>query len=348
MSQKRRKNSIDRATRLIVTLTIASGTAIIVKGAFSAWFKTFSTTAYIQNFLNFDYMFSVLFLTVTILCAFSIGRYLFFELKTFIYYENISEQQLAYEASDNAYLNIFKTIKNCFNVVFAFLAVTTLPKVFENNYSWKYILIGILIIGISILGLFFINKEKLKKAVKFTARIESKIGIYLPFVYVAFIIFISGLTITILSLNSNQTARILIEDSNNVPVEIELKNNLNSKVFLKIKNSEEEFFISDSELTISESYVEVLEKSEELKSNDIEHFVKNLSEENDRMNIPKSEYSQVYSVDLGDYIVSGINNIEITIVSTGSNNTKAIHFYTTVNKEGNSIEITKKKMNLEL
>jgi hypothetical protein len=349
LSQKRRKNSIDRATRLIVTLTIASGVALLVKMAFSSWFQTFSTNAYTKNFLNFDYLFSILFVTVTILCAFSIGRYLFFELKTYIYYENSNEQQLAYEASDNAYRSIFKTIKKCFNVVFSIMIVTIPLEVFENKDSWKYILIGASIGGISILSLFFINKKKLKNIIKLTEKVESKINIYLSIAYVAFLMFFVGITITLLSLSSNHTARILIGDSKNVPVEIELQNKTNSTIYIKIKNSQEEFFVDNSDVKTSESYVEVLEKNEELKSsNDIEHFVRNLSEEHDKVNIPKTEYTQIYNVDLGDYLVSGENQVEITIVSTVSNNTKAIHFLTTVTKEGDKIEVTKKKMNLKL
>ncbi|MBT2685898.1 hypothetical protein [Bacillus sp. ISL-37] len=349
MSQKRKKNSIDRATRLIVTLTIASGVAILVKMAFSAWFQTFSTNAYTKNFINFDYIFSILFVTVTILCAFSIGRYLFFELMTFNYYENSSEQEFAYEASDNAYRSIFKTIKMCINVVFLIMIVTALINVFENKDSWKYILIGASISSMSILSLFFINKKKLKKVIKFTEKVETKINIYLQFVYVAFLMFFVGITITLLSLNSNHTASILIGDSKNVPLKIELQNKTNSKIYIKIKNPEKEFFVDDSDVKTSESYVEVLEKNDELNSsNEIDHFVKNLSKENDKMNIPKTEYTKIYSADLGDYLVSGENYVEITIVSTVSNNTKAIHFLTTVTKEGDTIEVTKKKMNLKL
>lgn len=150
---KTQKKFYRQSSRLIVTLTIASGAALLVKMAFSAWFQTFSTRTYTKNFLSFDYLFSILFVTVTILGAFSIGRYLFFELKTFIYYENSNEQQLAYEASDNAYKNIFKTIKKCFNVVFSIMVIITLIEVFKNKDSWKYILIGASIGGICILSL---------------------------------------------------------------------------------------------------------------------------------------------------------------------------------------------------
>lgn len=196
---------------------------------------------------------------------------------------------------------------------------------------------------------FFINREKLKNIIKLTKKVESKINTHLSIVYVAFLMFFVGITITLLSLNSNQTARILIEDSTNVPVEIELRNKINPIIYIKIRNSEEEFFVDNSNVVYSESYVEVLEKNEELKSsNDIEHFVRNLSKEHDKVNVSKTEYTQIYSVDLGDYLASGGNYVEIIIVSTVFNNTKAIHFLTTVTKEGDKIKVIKKKMNLKL
>lgn len=349
MSRKRRENPIDRATRLIVTLTIASGVAFLVKMAFSAWVQTFTTNAYTQNILNFDYIFSVLFLTVALLCAFSIVKYLFYELKTFIFYEDISEQQLSYEASDNAYKSIFKTIKVCLNVVFILIILVVCIEIFNDKNSWKFILSGVLLGGISFLSLFFINKEKLKKAVKISEKIESKIENYLTFAYVFFLSLFSGITIVLLSLNSNQTARILVEDSINVPIEIELKNIANSTIYIKVTNSKKEYLIDNNDLNTSESYFEVVEKNEELKSaNDIDQFVGNLNKEIDLLDMSKTEYTQIYNTDLGDYLLTGSNSVEVIIVSTGSDKTKAIHFLTTVIKEGNIIKITKKKMDLKL
>jgi hypothetical protein len=347
LSQQREINSIDRTTRLIATLTIAGGIAFLIKIVFSAWFKTFSTSAYTKKIINFEYIVSVVIVTVTIVIAFSIVKYLYFELKTYIFYENRTDQQNAIQNADNAFGGIFKNIKICGNSLLVIGIIGALNEIFNDKHSWKFIMVGVSIGGIFILTILLVNKDKIKKIIKVTDAIELKITPYSNFLFVGLLSLFVGLTITIFSIDSNQNTKITIQETKTVPIKIELQNNYSSLVYININNSKGETSIDPSKVSFVESYVEVLEKNKELKtSKEIEQFVKNLNKENDKLNISKTKYIKVYSTDLEKYLVDGKNEVEVIVYTTNSNNSKATHFITTVTKDGANIEITEKNIEI--
>ncbi|KMY44702.1 hypothetical protein AC622_10980 [Bacillus sp. FJAT-27916] len=356
------KQTIDRATRLAVSLTVAGGAVFIVNKTFNAWHKTFSTDLYTNNIFNFDYVFSSILFFMSILFAYTIGRYLFLELKTFNHFEDEAKKQFAYENSDKAYSNIFLKLKRYSIWSLGIILIILIPiNISKTSFSWNYV-IGFFLIGsaLFIFGLLFLNKENIKKftkrkkiigIIKVTNKLplkfkKSLISLF-EFLYGLALIFYLGLFITMSSFQDNQLAKIDIGNSVTIPINIVVNNNIDTEIRIKISNSKTEHYINHSDMKILESSIEVYEKNEVLKSNDIEHFTKNLISENDKLSIPNTEYTKKYSIDSDKYIIDGNNKVEISIVTTGTDNTRAIQFVTSIKKEGDRIEIAKDKINVK-
>lgn len=296
-------------------------------------------------------MIAVILLTIALIVSFAVIKYLYLELKTYIYFENIEELQEALIAADDAFENIFKTVKACGNILFALMILSIIIEMFNNQLTWKYVLTGIGIIALAFVSLLFINKEKVKTILKFTDSIGKKTSSYFVFGYIALLGLFCGLIITFLSLNSNQSVKIQIKESSKVPMEIELQKFQKPMVYINITNTllNHKERITLSEKDLAESFIEVAEKNKELKSRgEIEHFINNLSDETDNLNITTARYSHKYTVNLGKYLAKGKNEVEVIVFSKDPNNKKIVHFVTTIVKGKNTIEVSEKYLDIEL
>jgi hypothetical protein len=355
-SKKRRQNSIDRATRLGIIITFFGGLAYIFKGAFKIWFNTFSQIAYTKNIFNIDYLLAIVIFTIVIAIAGYIIRYIYFELKTYQYYSSENDQQSALAKADNSFEEIFIILKYCTYLVLGILIITTIINLVNEPSLFRYIVVGAVSAVILLILKLLVYRSKLgnmlKSAEQLGNKLSPKIKYFGVIFYIILFVLVSGISLTIVSLNNNnQFVKVELKEKPSVLLSIELQNFHNPEIQLNIfRESGAPAHIKISEKELQYSLVEVLEKNKNmLHDKEIDKNKKNLSlKEIDKFHINESKYFHKYVLDLNKYIHDGKNALEILVFSDNSLNEKTVHIVVSIDKEGNEIKIHKKKFEIKL
>ncbi|WP_025027046.1 hypothetical protein [Caldalkalibacillus mannanilyticus] len=325
------KNKIDRTTRLVVSLTIFGATWYILLGAIRLWFTTFSESAYIKSILNLEHILAVSILTAVSAVTISFVRYLYAELQTYQCFNDNSSRERSESKADLSYSNIFKTIKNSFLGIVTLFGIYIFVQIFLELKSIVFFLIGF-IITVLIVIVFYLGKNKLKKIIDLTEKIEKKVSPFLQLVYLLILFFTIGISISMLSINSNKQIEVSIIESQNIPIEIKLHNIHKPTVTLNIEREaspEENIQIIINSENMERSIVEVFDDSQR-------SFIK----DNNKFYFNQSKVLNKTSLEINDFIFEGKNTIEFIVVSEEMPINKNIRIRTDIFKNGNEITIT--------
>jgi hypothetical protein len=350
-SKKRGQNSIDRATRLGFIITLFGGSVYILQGAFKIWFNTFSQIAYNKNIFNIDYLLALVIFTIVIAITGYVFRYILFELKTYQYYNNENDQQRALEKADNSFEEIFIILRYCTYLVLGILTITAIIDLVNKPSSLRYIVVGAVSGVILFILMLLVYKSKwgkiLKSAEQLGNKLSTKIKYFGVIFYIIVLLLISGISLTIVSLNNNnQFVKVELKEKPHVLLNIELQNFRNPEIQLNIlRESGTPTHLKISEKELQYSFVEVLEKN----NKGIDKNKKNLSlQEIDKLHINESKDFYKYVLDLNKYIYDGKNALEILVFSDNNSNEKTVHIFASIDKRGNEIKIYKKKFEIKL
>lgn len=326
---------IDRTTRLVITLTLFGGSWFLLKNAFIFWYKMFSTFVYTKTFINIDSIISLIIFTIVIAVTWKALSYIFYELKTFQKYSEESKKNEAMNVADTKFSDIFHTIKNCFQFFFVTGLIGFLIGVlFKPNLLISFS------IGILISILFFIiiriKNDKVKEIVKKAENLEKKIGPYSFLIYILFIIFFVGITISLISTTTNQLVKVEFDNSSGVDLKLVLQNINLKELTITTENMKEG--INKSKVNISEGEImeDLVEVFDDSKTN------------NNRVYLDKSKHQLHYSINLDKYIKEGKNIIEIKIKNNGTNeDSQIISIKNDVLKKENMIEFSEKSFEIQ-
>lgn len=343
--------SIDRTTRLAVTLTIFGALFLVLKSSIGIWYSIFTNIAYTNDFLNYDYMLSIAFVSTALVVSVSIIRYVFFELQTYKHFEDAAEKTKTVSRADWAFERIFKDIKMLSMLLLALLLIFLIREMILRE-SILPILIG-LILGIV---LFFVGYFAYKKSTRVRQFMDnSTVGrassasfsLFSTVVYIVLIVFVFGLAFTISSLAStNQQAKVELEDTKEVPLNIELQNYLSPLVTVTFTNyavadDRRSFTLEAKEKLELYSEAVIFEKVQEGEKFD--SLIQNIDDEIDSFNINKKKSLAKYELNLGEYIEEGRYLVEVVILSREDSVSNVTKFMTTVEKSGDKVAISEKR-----
>lgn len=209
---------IDRTTRLAVTFTIFGALFLILKSSIGIWYNIFTNIAYINNFLNYDYMLSIIFVTITLVVSVSIIRYVFLELQTYKHFKDADAKAKTVSRADWAFERIFKDIKGL-TLLLLFLLLIFLIREMILGESIMPMLRG-LILGIVLFFVGYFAYKKSERVRRFMdnsseERLPSALfSLFSTVIYIVLFVLVFGLAFTINSLAStNQQAEVVLEET---------------------------------------------------------------------------------------------------------------------------------------
>ncbi|WP_088104769.1 hypothetical protein [Halalkalibacter urbisdiaboli] len=348
-------STIDRTTRLIVTITVFGALFLVFKTAIHIWFKTFTTMLYTRDFFNIDYVIATVFLSISIIISISFIKYIFYELKTYINYEKDNDKQSAVKKADQCFAKIFISIKNTAVFLIIIFISLVIRDSFDRDDLFVIILGGctgiIVVLGLSFL---FYKSIKAKKAFTyFNDKVASNsfISTIIFFIYIVLISSLLGLTLTLYSFNStNQNAKVTLKEDRTIPLVVELQNYSDPIVTATITNYDSNNEIKLETLILErkefiETYSGQIKNHELTTEDDLMYLVNNLSTEIDKMDISTRKALSKFELTLENHIEIGENLIEVVMISRENSDLVVTKFMTLVTKENNKIQITEKEFN---
>ncbi|XKE96553.1 hypothetical protein LG326_16910 (plasmid) [Metaplanococcus flavidus] len=341
---------IDRTTRLAVTITIFGALFIVLKSSIGVWYNIFTTLAYTENFFNYDYMLSIIFVSIPLVSAFSIIRYLFWELQTYIPSNSDAEQTGSILKADKAFERIFRDAKNFAGLLFIFLYFLIIREIFLRGVVSGFVIGIILAVGFLILRHFAYKRfDRVKRVVDEVNRLSSTntiISLLILTFYALVITFIFGLTFTLSSLAStNQQAKVEVLETEEIQLNIELQNYLEPLVAIKITNYDNQEDSQTIPLENNEKlefYSEAVIKTEMINENDFNYLLDNIDNEIDRYDITKKKSFTKYQKNLNEYIDEGKYVVEVVMFSRANSLVNVTKFMTTIEKRGNQVTVSEK------
>lgn len=234
-------NPIDRASRLGITLTILGVTwFILVK--FSGFLLTmFSQKIYINSLYSSEHILALVFVTIFV-TIFMVGiKYVYFELKTFKDYTDVSSFNEAKTIANNNFNDIFTILKVTLALLFFTIMLVLNIEIILNyfNLLWKIIY---LIFGVAITLLLFIKKTRdkfIENGKNIIILMKPKIKHVSFLFYITFLIFVLAFSYTTLSFSKGQIIKINFENQSSLPLGIEVTNFNIEKVEIFIFKLEE-------------------------------------------------------------------------------------------------------------
>jgi hypothetical protein len=324
---------IDRATRLVITLTLFGGSWFLLKNTIGIWYQTFTKFAYTKTFISVESIFSVILLTIVSAITLKVISYIFHELKT---YQSFSQSEVREEAlalADKKFSDIFLTIKNCFYFFLVTgLIMTIVTVIFKPTFYYSF-LIGILLAIV----IFIISHKKRGKVQIFLEKTEifqKKISPYSFLLYIVFFILFFGISLSMVSLNANQNVSVNFTSEYGTQILIDLQNIEVKELSLNIENNEETRSVDLAEAELREDLIETLDDS---KTN------------NNRVYLKKSRYQQHYIIKIDKYLLEGLNKIEMKVIVEGlSENNQIVRIKNDIIKKKESINFSEKVFKIEL
>ncbi|PEM44311.1 hypothetical protein [Bacillus toyonensis] len=341
----------DRAARLAFTITLFGGAWFILQEGSKIWYKLFSESAYTKTVFNLEHVIAISIMTIIIAMMLSVIKYIYFEAKAYMSYDELDLQVQALKRAEDSFKNIFKNLKYSFNIIifiFLVLMITELPK--DINF-WKWVLGAFSIIILATIFIIRINNKVHDKLVNLTHSLESRINKYIPysfFVYIAFLLFVCGMSITLVSFGQEKSAKVKFNNTKQMPVEIEINNIDKVKLQLRINRDSDPNNKIDIQAKEIESYgssIEVFKgKNSELHTLDIDKIKEELDNNNYKISIKKSKYKNKYKINLEKYILDGKSKIELLIQTPRDNIFIVNEFY----KDGDKVRIKEKEFEVKL
>lgn len=341
---------VDRTTRLAVTLTIFGALFIVIKSSIDVWYSIFTTLAYTENFFNYDYMLSIVFVSIPLVSAFSIMRYLIWEMQTYIPSSSKAEEEKSILKADKAFERIFRDAKNFAGLLFILMYFLIIREVFIKGVVSGFVIGIILAVGFLILKHFAYKKsEGVKRIVDKWDQLSSTytiISLISLLFYALLITFLFGLTFTLSSLAStNQQAKVEVLETSDIQLNIELQNYLEPLVAIKITNYENREDSQTIHLQNSENlefYSEAFIDTEVVNEEDLDLLLKDIDDEIDRFNITKKKSLIKYEENLIEYINEGKYEVEVVMIARENSRVNVTKFMTTIEKRRNEVTISEK------
>ncbi len=171
----------DRATRLAVTITLFGGAWFILQEGSKIWYKLFSESAYTKTIFNLEHVIAISIMTIIIAMMLSVIKYIYFETKSFISYDEIDLQVRALKRADEGFKDIFKNLKYSFNIIIFIFLILMITEFSKDVSFWKWILGAFSIVILASIFIIRINNNARDKLVNLTNVLESKINKYIPY-----------------------------------------------------------------------------------------------------------------------------------------------------------------------
>jgi hypothetical protein len=323
---------IDRTTRLVITLTLFGGSWFLLKNTIGIWYQTFTMFAYTKTFVSVESIFSVILLTIVSAVTLKVISYIFHELKTYQLFSQEEVREEALALADKKFSNIFLTIKNCFYFFLVTgLIMTIVTVIFKPTFFYSF-LIGILLAIV----IFIITHKKRGKVQIFlekTEIIQKKISPYSFLLYIVFLILFVGMSLSMVSLNANQNVNVKFTSENGTHIVMELQNIEVKELSVTIRNNEDRRSVDLTEAEVREDLIETFDDS---KTN------------NNRVYLKKSKYQQHYIINIGKYLLEGLNKIEMKIiVEELSENNQIVRIENDIIKKNDSIYFSEEVFKIE-
>ena len=296
-------------------------------------------------------MLSIAFVSITLVVSVSIIRYVFLELQTYKHFEDVDKKAKTVSRADWAYEQIFKDIKMLSLLLLVLLLIFLIREAILRE-SIMPILAGL----ISGIVLFFIGYFVYKKSDRVRQFMENSIderassavfSFFSTLFYIVLIVFVLGLAFTINSLAStNQQAKVVLEETKEVPLNIDLQNYSSPLVTVTLTNYADmddtrTFTLEASEYLMLYSEAVIFEKIQ--KGEEIDSLIQNIDEEIDSFNISKTKSINKYELNIGKYIGEGKYSVEVVMLSREDSVSNVTKFMTTVEKSGDKVTISEKR-----
>ncbi|PFV41100.1 hypothetical protein [Bacillus thuringiensis] len=341
----------DRATRLAVTITLFGGAWFILQEGSKIWYKLFSESAYTKTIFNLEHVIAISIMTVIIAMMLSVIKYIYFETKSFISYDEIDLQVRALKRADEGFKDIFKNLKYSFNIIIFIFLILMITEFSEDVSFWKWILGAFSIVILASIFIIRINNNARDKLVNLTNVLESKINKYIPysfFAYIAFLLFLCGMSITLVSFGQEKSAKVKFNNTKQMPVELEINNIDKIKIQVRINRDADpnnKINIQAKEIESYGSSIEVFKgKNSELHTLDIDKIKEELDNNNYKISIKNSKYKNKYKINLEKYILDGKSKIELLIQTPTDNIFIVNEFY----KNGDKVSVKEKEFKVKL
>lgn len=350
-----------RTTRLGVVVILFGAVWYLFKGSLNIWYRTFSENLALRIFLDIGSILSVSWLACAILIMFSILQYVFYELKTFQYFESHTEEQQVLTKAEVSFVRIFESIKRCFQAMIASLFIIVIIEASKSPLS-ESIYIYLIFVLILIFGVLMFIKEKVlpfrnqkltkfKKIALFFDLIMSNIIIpFLGFIKTLCILFFIGILLSVISIDKTRYLEIEFKETTNVPLKFNMQNNTDPNIYINIYKD-----------TVPNENISKQIKTNELDKSSMEIMevdnTKIFDEKNKQINegswkqvdiLKESNYYYKYTTELKKYMVEGRNVVKIIVLPSGTSGKQRIVITTTINKQGDNIKIAKKRFKIKL
>ncbi|MED3922983.1 hypothetical protein ABE036_15340 [Priestia aryabhattai] len=348
------KRITERSTRLGIILVLFGTLFFIFKTFVKAWYKTFTEQVSVSMYFDVSYILSVSTVAISSIIILCVSRYLYYELQTFIYYDDKSEEQLKLKKAEDSYKELFLWLKRCFYAVMCTIAYLDICVYLLPYISLKYVTL-IIIVLLLIISIFY-RKKILSRLYKLRIlnKVDSSIKINLSkinvvpslfvFIMTIFVVLFAGVCLTVESIKGSEKLVIETKETNNIPLMIYLQGNTKPKIRLQITNNSDVSTLILTEKQLERSSIEVMSLESRDTTNQKNNWFKDYDFKNlESFSLKDSQYFYRYNVNLKQYIKEGKNELKIVVLPKGSSDPKRIDVTTTIFKNQHKIKIAQKK-----